>query len=364
MHHRLALVVGLPHDIRHRRSAPGRPDGGDRDGGFDVLRLPVRMTRTPAVNRSGRAFDHARCRGVDGAEHAHGDQVPAPADPARTYTNVRFRLGPTSKTPTSLDATFANNLTGAMTTVVQGNWNLPAQPAPTATPAPFDVDFNWTTPFLYTATSGDLLFDITLPGTIGKSSYFVDAEVTTGVDGAAIPFGTSGAFGTPESFALAANAPALRPGGSVSLTCGPFRSELRGQPGARVSDAGWGTVNLPLDLNVLGAANNWLYVSMDLQTGFATAPTAAGHESTFQASIPNTSTYNGLRVFAQAYYLDPSANNAGLVATHALALRLQDPTAGPESNMVGHFDSTSLKGNLVGGASRIVAPIVRFTGTF
>lgn len=285
------------------------------------------------------------------------------AEPSRSYTGVTFAIGSTTQTPQGLSKTFANNVTSALTTVASGNWVLPAQPAPTVSPAPFDIHIGWSLPFLFSASSGNLILDITLPGNVGKSNYFVDAEVSNGASGNSATFGASGAFSSPESFQLEADIGALTPGGSLALTCGTFQNSYNGNLIVGLSKSTWGATPLPFNLQAIGAPNNELLVSLDAEFNFNTSATAGGHESTFKSPIPNATTFHGLTFFTQAYYADANANAAGLVTTHALALTIQNPTAGPETNQVGFYDSTATSGNFALG-SRAGGPVTKFHGIF
>ncbi|MCB9869145.1 MAG: hypothetical protein H6837_04755 [Planctomycetes bacterium] len=284
------------------------------------------------------------------------------AEPGRTYTGVTIAVGTSTVTPATMSTTFATNVTSPLTNVITGNYNLPAQPAPTGQPAPFNVDFSWSTPYIYSPTAGSLILDVTLPGTVGKSNYFVDAEYSTGVPGSAVPFGTSGSFSSSETFALSAAADTLGAGGSLDIQCGTFSKAYLGSLVVGLSDKTWGAVSLPLDLGLIGAPGNSLYVSMNLQFGFNTTSTTPGHVSTFKTAIPNSPIYDGLHLFAQAWYLDANANAAGLVATHGLALNFANPSAGPETNQVGNYDATATSGNL--GLGKTGGPVARFTGVF
>lgn len=284
------------------------------------------------------------------------------ANNSRSYTNVTFAVGGTTMSPTTMTTNFATNVTHTLTTVVSGNYNLPAQ-APTATPRPFNISFGWSVPYVLDCTKYNLLFDVTLPGPVGKSNYIVDGEVYSGTGGGGnvSSFGSTGAFSSLELVQLGANANSLVPGGSLDVTCGKFNNSYIGYLIFGTSDKSWTGVPLPLDLALIGAPKNKLYVSMDLLVPFSTNNQ---NVSSFTANIPNNPAYAGQRFFAQAYYQDQNANNAGLVATHGLNLLTGGGNTGPITQVVGHYDSTMANGNFYNGANRYGGPVAEFNGIF
>ncbi|MHC4077455.1 MAG: hypothetical protein ACYST0_03310 [Planctomycetota bacterium] len=277
---------------------------------------------------------------------------------ARSFTNVTMAVGTTTKSPTSMSTTYSSNITSPLTTVVSGAYSLPAQPVPTAKPAAFNVNISWKQPYVLTAAKGNLLLDITLPGPTGKAPYFLDAEYSSGgSNGVVSPFGQNGSFSTPELFSLSADPLTLKAGGTLSVLCGRFQSNYTGNLVVGLSNKTWTTFSLPLDLALIGAPKNNLYVSMDAQFPFNTAALT----STFKAPIPNNSIYQGLTFYLQAYYGDAKANAAGVVATHGLALTTATGASGPETNLVGHYDYTQAVGMFPFGTRR-GGPVTQFSG--
>lgn len=282
---------------------------------------------------------------------------------ARSYKRLQLDFGTTTVSPTTLSKTFATNITSTMTTVFNAAYNLPAQPATATSPSPFNIIFSWTTPVMFSSANGNLLADVTIPGPRGKSNYFIDAEVSSGGGGGTIsPFGTTGVFSRPESVKLSANPGTLIPGGTLTLTCAPFRNRYVGNLMISLSNRMWGSIPLPLDLAFIGAPRNSLYVGMDIVLPFSTTAIGTFHSSNLTARIPNQSQYYGLRLYTQAYYLDAKANAAGLVTTHGLGLTVAS-SSGPVTNIVGHFDNTSLTGNYAYG-TLYGGPVVLFRGVF
>lgn len=284
---------------------------------------------------------------------------------ARTFQRVSLRVGSTTVSPGKMSTTYASNITSSMTTVLSGTLNLPAQPTPTQSPAVFNAGLNWKTPFLLDVSKGNLLFDMNLPGPVGKNGYFVDAaQVTGGSAGVALQFGKGGAFAGPEIYALRGNASAMRPGGAVDITCGLFKKAYTGSLGLGISRTKWNALNLPFDLRAIGATNNSLYVSLDFQVPFTARRTGTNFVSSFRTAIPNSSAFAGITFYAQGWYADRTANAAGLVATNALALTTANPSSTPLTNMVGHYDTTKTVGFKVMGSTRFGGPVVRFFGIF
>src|SRR5690606_20653023 len=143
---------------------------------------------------------------------------------------------------------------------------------------------------------------------------------------------------------------------------GPFSSSYPGSLVLGISDQNWGAVSLPLDLSIIGAPGNNLYVSMNFQLPFSTTASGPGFASLFQTPIPNNPAYQGLTLFSQAYYADAAANAAGLVATQGLRMTTGSSTGGPATNMVGNYDATQTTGNCAYGATRTGGAVVQFAG--
>lgn len=301
---------------------------------------------------------------ISGISYRRDTNMSKTAVAARAYGNVKIQIGLTTVTPTTMSTTFAKNVTSSMTTVISGNYSIPAQPVPTVSPAPFNINMNWTSPFVFNNT-GNLLLDTTLPGTIGKSEYSVDAEaVTTGPQGAVRAFGSPGAFSSPQFYSFKAPSVGLGPGGTVEISAGSFTNALTGTLVLGLSNTVWSGTRLPLDLKVIGAPKNNLLVSMDAQVPFNATLFGLVYRSSFKMPIPNKPVLKSLTFYAQAYYRDTLANSAGLVTTHGLRLTLGNgPSGTPVTNEVGHWIANSTTGFLF-GPSAAGGPVVQFSGVF
>ena len=219
-------------------------------------------------------------------------------------------------------------------------WSLPALAAPPASPAPFNIGINWTTPFVYDAAKGNLILQVELPGPAAKSSYFCDAERTAKSGGAIQRLGTGGAFWRRELYALSGNPAALTPGGSLDLQCGKFSKGYAGSLIIGLSNTRWSGITLPMDLSMIGAPKN---------------------NSSFRAPIPSSPIYSGLTFYTQAWYADANANNAGLVASNALTLTIAK-SGGPIAQTVGHFSTSNPTGNYIYGTNNTGGPVIKFLG--
>jgi hypothetical protein len=262
-----------------------------------------------------------------------------------------------------MSMTFAANVTSPLTVVLNAKaWSLPASAVPTASPAPFNVGINWTAPYIYDTTKGDLILQLELPGPAAKSNYFCDAErsANSGV-GTVQSFGTGGAFSSPEVYALKANPAGLAPGGSLDLQCGSFSKAYVGSLIIGLSNTNWSGVPLPLDLSVIGAPKNYLYISLDTQFPFPATGSGTNYNSTFKAPIPSGPIFAGLKFYSQAWYADANANNAGLVTSNALTLTIAN-SGGPITQTVGHYLTTNTTGRYIYGANYTGGPVIKFLG--
>ena len=343
-----------------------------------VLPLAYTSTEGPALGVYPFGYTHTKTQQVwDGSAVTRGvalvrgfkyrrDTGNKQAMPGRTYTNATISIGTTTVAPDKMSKTFVSNVTSTLTMVLNaGTLNLPAQPVPTTSPANFNIGINWTAPYIFDQSKGNLILQIDLPGAVGKSNYFVDAaQVTGGSPGSVIPFGTGGAFSSTERYQMSGNASTLAPGGSVDIGCGPFTKSYVGTLALGVSNTTWSGLNLPFDLGAIGATNNNLYVSLDVQLGFTTVLSGRNYESKFKTAIPNGPTFSGITFYAQGWYLDQNANNAGLVTTDALAMTTARTSSTPVTNLVGYYNTTSATGNHMFGTGRWGGPIIQFSGIF
>jgi hypothetical protein len=119
-----------------------------------------------------------------------------------TLSNVTIDLSTTSKTPSTLSSTFANNVGADNIVVHTGSLSLSsADTGPAGGPKAFDIDIHLSTPFLYDPSAGNLLLDVTNFG--GGTTTVFDA-VGSGdshVNRVWVENSTTAATGTVDSIA-------------------------------------------------------------------------------------------------------------------------------------------------------------------
>ncbi len=242
---------------------------------------------------------------------------------ARQVPNVTVSLSHSSATIAGLSATFANNVTGAVTPVFQGTVTLPAQGIGFAGPMPWNIVVTFAQPFPFMPALGNLLIDIVgnnAPG--GSASHFLDA-VQGG--GAATQFGVSGISPPFVPLLLLVSTGNtieprhLSPGHTIDFTSTIFFNPLPG-----VVALGTAPQPVPIDLGPLGAPTNFLYIDpIVLETHFWTQ-TFLGWGSTFSLPVPNNPVFIGATIYGQSSMLKPLANPLGLVLSHAVETRIGD----------------------------------------
>lgn len=282
------------------------------------------------------------------------------------FTSVTIGIGLTTVTPQSMSTTFSSNLTSTLTTILNAaKYSLPANPAPTTPPAPFNVNVGWTTAFIFDARKGNLILEWTIPGTANKQNpYFVDSESFKpgNPTGTVVPFGTFGTFSAQENVTFSAVAATLKPGGTLDVNGTSFSKSYTGRLILGLSKTTYNSVPLPFDLTAIGAPGNSLYTSMDFLLPFPMSGSGSQWQARCTAPIPNDNLLSGLTFYAQSYYADANANAAGLVASNALELTTPAANPQPETNQVGYHDSTQATGWFAFGTNIQGGPVARFTG--
>ena len=279
------------------------------------------------------------------------------AIPGRTFTSLKFWLGSSKATPTTLNANFAANR-GTQTLVFNGRYSLPAQ---VAGKRPFNIAWKLSKSFLYRRNGGDLLLEWEVPGNPTKANYFFDAHLQRASSGSCRAFGTAGQFKAPESYiASCVNPTTLHPGGSAALFTGPF---TKSRPAIAIwgfSNTQYGPLKLPFHLQAVGAANNYLHVSIDLALAMQMGVGRGGWEARSILPIPNVAGLAGKTIFAQGLFADAPSNSFGWVWSSGVGMQLAGSSA-VEAAHLGHWDSTSATGFLQRTPSGIV---IEFVGIF
>ena len=116
-----------------------------------------------------------------------------------TISNIQFSLSSTTNSADHLSSTFANNIGTNVTTVFSGSLPLSSEYAgPAAGPKAFDMVVNFTTPFVYNTSSGNLLLDI--QDFSGETTSYTDGQNSPSDLGSRISaVGASSTSGTPDS---------------------------------------------------------------------------------------------------------------------------------------------------------------------
>jgi hypothetical protein len=254
-------------------------------------------------------------------------------------------LGQTTVAPGGLNTTFAANRTGPMTTVFSGNYNLPANPP--ANPGPFNIKWTWTKPFLFVASKGNLLIDLTAPGTVGKSQYFVDHQSTTaGTPGTARNYGVPGVFAGKDAYSVTCPAGGANvvPGGFYTLEVKGLKKNYANLALFGRSDQKFGTLTLPFSLAPLGAPGNSLYAEMFLLSPVKLAAQGSTWSGSSSLAIPANPLYTGLTLYGQMLFVDPPSNALGLVASDGVAMTAG--TTPPPFQMVAHYQAANATGRV------------------
>lgn len=131
------------------------------------------MTRTQQIdfNLMGRSITS-----INSLAFRRSNTISRVSSVARTV-DVQIDLGyPIAMTTTQLDANFRANTRRTVSTA--SSFNLPDWTGPTSDPAPFDLEFPFSSPFLYD-NSEALVWDLQTANNTGGGSYYMDWLQTT-----------------------------------------------------------------------------------------------------------------------------------------------------------------------------------------
>jgi len=275
--------------------------------------------------------------------------------PGRSFTNLKFYLGVTDKSPSTMSTTFASNRTSVYKLMFSGAMNLPAQ---NATTRPFNIRWKLSAPYLYRAADGNLLLEWEVPGQPTKSNYFLDTHADSATPGQFKAYGPAGKFAASESYTVTCPNPAgLAPGGKAEFMTASFKKNYPAIVAWGFSDKFYGPLPLPFDLTTLGAPGNALNCSIDLALPLVMQAGRGGWEARSALPIPYHPWFNGFQIFAQAIFVDQPSNALGLVFSQGLQLTVSEDSAG---TLLGHYDSTSATGYLTTRQGLVI----EFTGVF
>jgi hypothetical protein len=281
--------------------------------------------------------------------------------PALVLTTLQVAVGATSMSPASMSTTFGANITGTMTQVYNGALALPAYTSTSGGVAPW-IPITFSAPFPYTVASGNLLIDMTVPVSPSASSgYTIDS---------ALPGGTYSTFGTPGplskadfvSISISGNGTQGRfsgivPGGSLTMI---VQSQFFSWSGALFLGAA--KQASPVDLSVIGAPGNFLYIQPLVSLPITLTSSISGFRATLPLSIPGGPVTGG-QLMSQAAVIDPPVNSLGLMTTSANVITIGDPLPHPVQQLQSS-DSAALTGAFQYGTSNLLGgAVLRFSGT-
>jgi len=246
------------------------------------------------------------------------DGVNTAAYPAFTFTQLTVKLGHTRVGPWSLSTEFDKNPSGAMTVAYQGNLRVSAAPYAGPNLPPWSVAMKLTRPFVFTASAGNLLIELTWTGSDLKSPQYwlLDGDTRWPVTE---KFGSPGPFVHQGSYQTVTDRSDLSFGGKIDLeSLGNFTQAYPAVAVFGCSRTRFGPLALPFDLTALGAPSNHLYVSMDLVLPHPMIKIShviyAGRTI---LAIPQLMQPRSIELFAQLVFLDPKSNALGLVFSAA-----------------------------------------------
>ncbi len=250
----------------------------------------------------------------------------------------------------------AANLVGSAvgTVLFQGNLTLPATGPLTVTPAPFNINIPFTTPYVYDGTQGNLLLLLeTTDATAVPGTYRVDAVQFRNslIEGVAQDIDTVGCAAGGASLVVSTAASSVILGSQIDTTVAASAGGI-----LSVAFATLGFVRQDLDLAPFGlpgctSRGGASFVSqllIDTGTGFPHA---------FWA-VPNDPSFIGLPLVTQAVGLP--ASGAGAAVSNAQALRVGPNTFPTVKSMMAWRVGTSWFQGQVGQ----YIPVMRLDGVF
>ena len=244
---------------------------------------------------------------------------------ARRVPRLRIVLGHSKKTEANLDRVFANNWSDAPRTLFDKQVDLPAQPKLRG-PAPFNVRFVLTSPFIHRKQTGNLLLEIICddPTTTRYSGYWVDAAEVKSYGRFWIK-GTSGrtASGRRPLLSLDTTQRNVQvPGGRLHYAVRYLDKSYPALWWIGFSDKSWGALTLPFDLSPFGASGNKIYTGLDLAGPMQLVKSGNYWSAKGVLPIPKDDALGGMGFFIQAMLADPAANNMGWVFTNMMETEL------------------------------------------
>lgn len=246
-----------------------------------------------------------------------------------TFTCSQILIRMDHYTGTTLNGTFASNLSANPTTVLNAtNWSYPyAQHT--------WVDVGLTNPFSYDPSLGNLVIDIEFCGASGGTSFHRDVSPRCWSNGGPCPSNASGTAaigalkvrvstgtdGNHSVYGQGCGTPALTLSGSGIPNIGANSTTIlsNGTPSA-LAAYGVGLFSANTSLASIGAPGCTMYtnpiatvlVALD---GSGTAPP-------FDIPIPNNASFVGVMLYTSGASVDPPQNAAGLTTANGIETRI------------------------------------------
>ncbi|HEU4419001.1 MAG TPA: hypothetical protein VFT55_08680 [Planctomycetota bacterium] len=267
------------------------------------------------------------------------------AIPAAQVQNVTVTLSQTSVSFGALAPTFANNITGPTTVAFQGTVSLPAVAVTYAGPTPWNVLVNFAAPYVFTTSQGNLLIDIigNNPPSSGFPTHYLDAAQG---GGSSTVFGERGDNPNDQLFlgvhAGNGTTRAVAPGNTLEFT-----STLTFAPTPGVVAIGLAAQPVPIDLSVIGAPTNFLYIDPLVLAAHSWNQSFIGWYSVISVAVPNDPTLIHTMLYAQSAIFEPAANPLGLVLSAATETRLGDANEQLPMQQLNAADPAATTGTLV-----------------
>ena len=279
---------------------------------------------------------------------------------ARVVPSLKLSLGHTKVTPSTMSTTFASNRTGTMTVVFPAaSFNLP--PLPPSNPGTFSVKWSWKAPFIYMRSKGNLILEWEIPGTPGKSEYFMDAHGSKSLGGRAANYGTGGVFAGKDPYSVTCPSPSfLYPGGTISLAASGLKKAYTTVAIVGTSRTSFGSVSLPFDLGALGAPGNSLYARPTFLFSLPLSQSGGSFGGGLSLPLPSDPWFAGAKFYGQVFFADKASNALGLVFSGGVELNLG--LSAPPMQLLGSYDANRTTGNM--NKALPTGVVIQFTGVF
>lgn len=288
---------------------------------------------------------------------------------ARTLTGFKMYIGYAAKTPSTMSSTFADNwkLDASKNPmkylVYSGNLALPAQDA-IHRPFNIQVVFNQKstgsdTKFQYDKSKGPLLIEMERAGTAANDfGYMLDAHAQSTSRGFYTAYGTAGKLSNGETpRILVQDDWNLKPGRSFTMSVSALKANYPTLMFLGVSGTQWGALKLPLPLDTLGMPGNVLESSTDLAIPVTLQKSGNTYVGSLRLAIPAGNQSLGMKLYSQALFLDPKANQFGAALSQGMVVYVQ--SARQSVQYLYHKDSTSKTGFKGNGGEGLV---IQFEG--